>query len=314
MARYHFSTVVSQDHFFKLLAMISSLKVHGRDFKLYVLCIDEIVGHMLNKIAFEDIVPVMLKEVENERLLRAKADRNHHAYCWTMKPVFLHYVMTKYPEAEYFAHLDADLFFFDNPDNIFAENPGASLFLTHHRNSRDFLVYYGKTGVFNTGFVGCKNSPEALMAVTQWKERCIAYCSTQEDHILKLFGDQRYVESWPDEFKGVHVVKSLGANTALWNVSNYTVSQRDGKVTIDDHILTFYHFSGLAIISRNEFNINWYYHFEDQNVLEHIYRPYLIALTTAMKDMNTYFPWFIAGFIPKEYTPKTHYYVMDSPV
>ena len=28
--------------------------------------------------------------------------------------------------------------------------------LTHHRNSRDFLKYYGSTGVFNTGFVGVK--------------------------------------------------------------------------------------------------------------------------------------------------------------
>ncbi len=311
MAKYHFTTVVSQDHFFKLLAMISSLQRHARDFKLFVACAHDVIWNILNSISFPDVVPVRLGEIEDQRLLAAKSRRSFHEYCWTLKPVFLHYIMTKYPEAQYYAHLDADLFFFDSPENIFNERPDATLFLTHHRNSRDFLEYYGKTGVFNTGFVGCKNEMTALTAVTQWKERCIAYCSVQEDHIRKLFGDQRYVETWPDEFQGVYVVQSPGVNTALWNIPNYTVSLMDGKVMINDSFLTFYHFSGLVIISRQEFNLNWYYHIDDQIVLEHIYKPYVTALTQAMKEMHQYFPWFQVGFIPKEYTPNTHYYRME---
>ena len=307
MERYHFTTVVSQEHLFKLLAMISSLLEHAKDFTLFVLCANDIVFHMLNKINFQHVVPVMLNEIENETLIRAKSDRTFHEYCWTLKPVFLHYVMSHYPDCKYFAHLDADLFFFDNPENIFTENIEASLFLTHHRNSRDFLMYYGKTGVFNTGFVGCKMDSTANNAVGQWADRCIAYCSSQEDHIRKLFGDQRYVETWPDEFSGVHVVKSYGANTALWNIQNYTVSQRSGKVYINDDILTFYHFSGFTIISRNEFNLNWYYHIDESTVLDNIYLPYINTLYCLMKDMNKYFPWFDAGFIPKQYTPGTHY-------
>lgn len=313
MAKYHFSTVVSQNHFFKLLAMISSLQVHARDYKLFVLCVHDVVWNILMSIGFPNVVPVKLGEVENIRLQVAKSNRTFHEYCWTLKPVFLHYIMTTQRDAQYFAHLDADLFFFDDPENIFNEKPDASLFLTHHRNSRDFLGYYGKTGVFNTGFVGCKNDVTAIAAVTQWKERCIAYCSVREDHVRKIFGDQRYVETWPDEFQGVYVVQSPGANTALWNIANYTVSFKDGKVMINDSMLIFYHFSGFVIISKNEFNLNWYYHIDDEVVLEHIYKPYVSALVQAMKEMERYFPWFQVGFIPKELTPNTHYYVMASP-
>lgn len=307
MSRFHFSTVVSQDHLFKFLAMVSSLRANCRDFKLFALCVNDIVWHILNKINIEEIVPVMLKEVESDMIIKAKSDRPFQAFCWTLKPVFLHHVMEKHPDCKYFAHLDADLFFYSSPDNVFLENPLASLFLTHHRNSRDFLKYYGSTGVFNTGFVGCKNDETSIKAVDKWKNQCILYCPINEDPIRKIFGDQRYVETWPDEFQGVHVVRSFGVNAALWNIQNYIVTAREGKIYVEEYPLTFYHFSGLTIISRNEFNLNWYYRIEDKTVLDYIYRPYIATLVNVMEEMHRYFPWFIAGFLKREYTPDTHY-------
>ena len=311
MSLFNFTTVVSQDHFFKFLALISSLNACCNNFKLFVLCAHDIVWHILNSIHIPNVFPIMLSEVENEVLLKAKAERHFHAYCWTLKPVFLHHIMGNNKDCRYYAHLDADLFFFNNPDNIFVENTDASLFLTHHRNSRDFLKYYGVTGAFNTGFVGCRNNSVALAAVTKWKNQCIEYCPIKEDPVRKIFGDQRYVESWPEEYPGVHVVRSPGINTALWNVTNYTVSFRDGKVTINEYPLVFYHFSGLTIISRCEFNLNWYYHIDDEMVMTHIYRPYAATLVNVMREMNKYFPWFKAGFLKRELTPDTHYFKFE---
>lgn len=307
MSKYHFSAVVSQDHFFKYLALVSSLRNTLRDFRIYALCVDEIVWHILNKIGFQEVVPVMLKDVHSDMLEKARGDRPLQAFCWTLKPVALKYVMEKHSDCEYFAHLDADLFFYESPEFIFQENPGASLFLTHHRNSRNFLKYYGSTGVFNTGFVGCKNDYIAYNAVSKWKSQCLLYCPIKEDPIHKVFGDQRYVESWPEEFRNVHVVRSPGANAALWNIQNYTVSLVDGKIHVEGSPLIFYHFSGLTIISRNEFNINWYYHIDDKMVLDLIYKPYINALVNVMNEMRVHFPWFNAGFLPREYTPDTHY-------
>ena len=291
--------------------MVSSLRHVSNDFKLYVLCIHDIIYHILNKIEIDGVEPIKLSDVESDELRRIRKERHFHAYCWTLKPVFLSYVMEKYPDCKYFAHLDADLFFFDNPDNIFNESPNSSLFLTHHRNSRDFLKYYGVTGVFNTGFVGCKNDETALKAIRKWKYQCIEYCPIKEDRIRRIFGDQRYVESWPTEFQGVHVVQSYGVNTAVWNIQNYDVSIRNNKVYIAQYPLTFYHFSGLTIISRNEFNLNWYYRIEDEMVMNYIYKPYIITLVNVMKDMEKYFPWFNVGFLKRECTPDTHYYILE---
>lgn len=308
MKRYHFTTVVSQDHFFKFMAMVSSLKNTCKDFRIYVLCMHDVVYQILKKIGIEEVEPIQLSEVESDELRRIKRERHFHAYCWTMKPVLLSYVMEKYRDCQYYAHLDADLFFFDSPDHIFNESPDSSLFLTHHRNSRDFLKYYGVTGIFNTGFVGCKNDETARKAITKWKYQCVEYCPIKEDRVRKLFGDQRYVESWSNEFKGVYVVQSYGVNTAVWNIQNYQVTIKDGKVFVDGYPLVFYHFSGLTLISRNEFNLNWYYHIEDQMVMNFIYMPYVITLVNVMKEMGKYFPWFNAGFLSKEHTPDTHYF------
>lgn len=311
MNKYHFTTVVSQDHFFKFMALAASLRNVCRNFKLYVLCIHDILWHILKKIDIENVVPVMISELEDDTLAKIREDRHFHAYCWTLKPVFLHYVMENYGDCQYFAHLDADLFFYDNPDNIFNENPYATLYLTHHRNSRNFLKYYATTGIYNTGFVGCRNTPIAFAAVNKWKNQCIEYCPITEDPVRKVFGDQRYVETWPDEFEGVHVVRSYGANTAVWNMQNYTVSIRDGKVYINEYPLTFYHFSGLTLISRREFNLSWYYHIDDDMVVNYIYKPYVLTLRNVMKEMEKYFPWFNAGFLPRELTPDTHYFAVD---
>ncbi len=48
----------------------------------------------------------------------AKSNRIFHEYCWTLKPIFLYYVINKYDNAKYYAHVDADLFFFSDLDYI----------------------------------------------------------------------------------------------------------------------------------------------------------------------------------------------------
>lgn len=312
MNKLHFTTIVSQDHLFKFLAMVSSLKANYNNFKIFVLCVNDIVWHILNRINIAEVTPIMLKELESPVLDKARKERSFQAFCWTLKPVFLHYNMNKYWDCKYFAHLDADLFFFSSPDGIFLENPEANLYLTHHRNARDFLQYYRSSGVFNTGFVGCKNSDVARKAVAGWEEQCLRECPVAADPTRKLFGDQRYVESWPDDYDRVHIVRSSGVNAALWNIQNYTVSIKDEKIYIDDDPLVFYHFSGLTIISRNEFNLNWYYYIKDKMVLNHIYMPYVIALNYQMEKMHEYFPWFASGLLSREFTPETHYFALKN--
>lgn len=309
---FHFSTVVSRDHLYKFLALNSSLREHAGSYKLYVLCADDSVYDVLKAIPFENVVLVQLKEIEDETLLQARSNRLFHAYCWTLKPVFLNHVLQVFPDAHYFAHLDADLFFFADPASLFAENPTASLYLTHHRNAKAFEGFYAITGIYNTGFVGCRRDDTSLEAIEEWALKCIDYCPIKEEPQRRLFGDQRYVEDWPQRYEGVHVVESIGANAALWNIANYKVSRQGRQVCLNGIPLIFYHFSGLSIISRYEFNLCWYYHIEDEKVVSLIYHPYLERLSAAIGGVQEYFPWFRWGFSDRRAVPNTHLYVLDA--
>jgi Nucleotide-diphospho-sugar transferase. len=309
---FRFTTVVSRDHLYKFLALNSSLIENATDYTLYVLCADDEVYDVLSAIPFKNMVLVRLGDIEDDELRKARADRLFHAYCWTLKPVFLRHVLQNHPDAVYFAHLDADLFFFENPAALFAENPDASIYLTHHRNAKEFEAFYAITGIYNTGFVGCRRDETGLAAIDEWARKCIAYCPIKEEPQRRLFGDQRYVEDWPEKYKGVHVLESIGANAALWNISNYRVTRSGGQVLLDGVPLIFYHFSGLSIISRFEFNLCWYYHINDEKVVSLIYHPYLERLSAAIGGVQENFPWFKWGFSDRDMVPNTHFYVLDS--
>lgn len=310
MSKYHFSMVLSESNLFKAITMYASLSEHCNNFKLFILCMNDSVYRVLSKIGFKNIILVKLKDIErnNYDLALAKSNRIFHEYCWTLKPNFLYYVMNKYDNAEYYAHVDADLFFFSNIDYIFNENPNASIFLTDHRNSKEFLNYYELSGLYNTGFVGLKNNNEAKSAVRLWGDMCLKKCTVEYDTINKTFGDQRYVEEWPNIFKNVHIVNSIGANVAFWNVKNYKVSKMNNVVYVDDSPLIFYHFSSVIILGPREFDLSSFYRIDDKNLMNYIYDPYVRWLSKSIENVIIEFPWFNAGFIDRSNIINLHNY------
>ncbi|MBS5949005.1 MAG: hypothetical protein KIC47_01600 [Clostridium sp.] len=310
MSKYHLSMILSESNLFKLIPMYVSLENCCSDFKLCILCMNDSVYNILNKIGFKNIILVQLKDIEenNHDLLIAKSNRIFHEYCWTLKPIFLYYVINKYDDAKYYAHVDADLFFYSNLDYIFNENSEASIFLIDHRNSDEFKHYYELSGLYNTGFVGFKNNDEARVAVKLWGDRCLKKCTVEYDTVNKTFGDQRYVEDWPNIFQNVHIVNSIGANAALWNIKNYKAYKKNNIVYLDESPLLFYHFSGIIILGEREFDLCPYYHIEDENLINYIYDPYIRWLSESIKNVKKEFPWFNAGFVHKDNIVNLHNY------
>ncbi|MCT4621491.1 MAG: hypothetical protein N4A62_19150 [Marinisporobacter sp.] len=311
MAKFHFSTVVSESHLFKLIIMHDTLGYHCKDFHLFILCVDQNAYKILKNMKWSNTTLIQLEELEDQDLLRAKSNRNYHEYCWTLKPAMLYYVMNRFQNAQYYAHLDGDLCFFSNPEMIFNEAPDAALYLTDHNNSQRFMHYYELTGKYNTGFVGCKNDAIALKAIAWWRSKCIERCTSEMDVANKTFGDQRYIEAWPVLFQNVHIVNTIGANAALWNIENYDVSLKNRKVFVNDVPLIFYHFSGFSILSPNEFNLCWYYRIKNQEVVQRIYLPYMILLSETIQKIKKIYPDFSKGFMNRKIVPNMHYYKLN---
>lgn len=305
MQTFHFTSVVSSSYIYKFLAMQDSLSEHCSDYHLFVLCVDTAAYEVLERLGLENITLTPVSELEKGRLYKAKKDRNCHEYCWTLKPFFLHYIMQTYRDASYYAQLDADLYFYSDPVQIINEAPSASIFLTDHNFSSEFLSSYETSGQYNTGFVCCKKDGTANAAVNWWLDMCYERCSLIADAKKEIYGDQRYVEKWPILFPNVHIVNSKGANVAQWNVGGFNIYEKDGEAFIENDRLIFYHFSGLEILSKEEYSLCTFYRIED-NPLKLIYMPYINNLSKQISLVADYFPDFKDSFAIRLFAANVH--------
>lgn len=305
MRTFHFTTVVSTSYIYKFLAMQDSLSQHCKNYHLFTLCVDTTVYHILKKLPLKNITLIAANDLEKNELLEAKCNRNYHEYCWTLKPFILNYVMKKYKDTSYFAHLDADLFFYSELEPIIHEAPSASLFLSDHNNSEKFMDSYETSGRFNTGFVCCKNDSTANAAVEWWLAKCLERCSLIANAKEEIYGDQRYVEKWPILFPNVHTINTKGANVAQWNIEGFAVTGKDDKVHINNDRLIFYHFSGLSILSKNEYSLCTFNRMNDAP-LKMIYMPYIRNLYKQIKTTTNRFPSFRDGFADRRFVSTLH--------
>jgi len=289
MSRFHYCTIASNNHLFKVIAMHNSLASKCTDYKLSILCFDREVYEVLSVQNWSDTELIRLETIENEELLKAKANRHGWEYAWSLKPTLLRNIMLRDTNADYYAFFDADIYFFSNPNSIFDEAPGANLFLTDHNNSASFAKYYDISGKFNSGFVGCRNSPTAAMAIDWWGAKTIDWCYARFDMENKRYGDQRYLEQLPELFPGIHIVRSKGANVAHWNIENYTITPTGNNVFMNSDRLIFYHYSGLFIYNSREYNLSWATHIPE-NAVQHIYIPYLRDLGNTIETIEIAHP------------------------
>lgn len=305
MRTFHFTTVVSVNYIYKFLAMQDSLEKCCHNYHLFVLCVDMETFSILKCLPLNNITLIELKDLEKDEILEAKNNRNYYEYCWTLKSFILNYVFKNYTDTKYYAHIDADLFFFTDPKQIVKEDPNASLFITDHNNSRRFLHTYKTSGIYNSGFVCCKNDNIGNSAVEWWLKKCLEKCALIANVEEGLYGDQKYIEKWPELFPSVHVVRTNGANVAQWNIQNYYTHQREGEVFVNNDKLIFYHFSGLSILSESEFSLSTFYKI-DLYAFNYIYLPYIKLLSEYMRIVTQLFPDFKEGLPDRRFVSNVH--------
>ena len=140
------------------------------------------------------------------------------AYRWSMKPVFLNYLMTElgYQKVIY---LDSDLFFYNDPSFLFDALEHDRVILTPHWRSSDphtdaynFLLNYTE-GLYNGGFVGV--NPDAVEVMDWWADACLYIC--EKDPARGQFVDQTHLNLLPVFFEGVKPLRHRGCNVAAWN-------------------------------------------------------------------------------------------------
>lgn len=271
------------------------------------MCVEDDTFQLLEDMHLPDVVLLRFQDLADDAIQTAQSNRSYIEFCWTLKAITLDFVMQNYGTADYFAHLDADLCFFGNPEAIFTEAPQACLYLTDHKYSKRFTHNYSTSGKFNTGFVGCRNTYIARKAIRWWRDQCLENCSSSSYPDSDIFGDQRYVEKWPHLFPMVHIVRSKGVNTSVWNIEGYQLSLTRSCVFVDDNPLIFYHFSSFKILGEKDFCLTCHYPI-CQEVLQLIYLPYMHLVSDKIKEVLTRDPSMNPGFSSFDEVPNIHLY------
>lgn len=288
-----FCMVVSRTRLIQAIACFLSLYKNMDNFKVYILCVDEKCYEFLKEINSDKIVLVTIAELNREDLLAIKASRKLNQYCWTLKPGFIKHIFTLDDSINRVTYIDSDLFFYQNPNVIFENQPDASILLS---SGEIFLPMYSKefnqtmqtlTGNFNSGFISFKKDINGLQCVNWWDKMCVDSCtSNPEDN---KFGDQKYLDDMPFLFNNVYEITTQGINIGHWNYLKYKFTVSNDNVMVNNNKLIFYHFSGFRIISKYDIR---QVHEEDRVNIPFIYQIYKRALGKIIDDVEKIDPNF----------------------
>lgn len=168
-----------------------------------------------------------------------------------VKPFFLAYVYSHFPEAEIVHYFDPDIIIYQPLTAIEQGLAKNSLFLTPHIISpfpdenepeeRSLL----NTGLYNLGFIGTKRSETTHTFLSWWQERLRDHCYI--DLAKGMFVDQLWVNFAPLYYDDVFVSKDLGLNMAYWNLHERRITNDNEPYLINEKFsLIFFHFSGYS--------------------------------------------------------------------
>jgi len=307
MSMRYYCTYFDKGYLVRAIALHASLSKHeSQPFTLYAVCLDELTRILLERLQLPGVSTIPLHEIENgdNELRKARLNRNLVEYYWTLTPTVIIRLLEWNPHVEMITYLDADLFFFSSPQPIFDELVGHSVLIHEHRFHEEFKPAL-KYGRFNVGLLCFRRNRDAVAVLNWWRDRCNEWCYARLES--GRFGDQLYLEDWPERFSGVHVLSHIGAGLAPWNNLQYDYSVDVCKqVSVNNQPVIFYHFHGLQFAHTNYVVLSKIFaHKFTLEIIRCFYLPYVKSLHCALNLVRHVMPGFefgLSGYAAIEYT------------
>jgi hypothetical protein len=158
------------------------------------------------------------------------------------------YLFRRNPALEVITYLDADLFFFSDPAPVLAELGDQSILMVGQRYPAERAHEMVDYGFYNVGLNSFRNDADGLACLSWWGERCLEWCYQRVE--AGKFGDQKYLDDWPQRFRRVVVAQHAGIGLAHWNINEHMLTRQHGHVLVDGRPLVCYHFSCFRLINR----------------------------------------------------------------
>lgn len=283
----HFCTHFDSNYLPHAMSLHKSLISNHENAILFMVCMDENCFSILSNLQLERVELIKINDIENQfpELVIAKSNRSLVEYFYTCSSVICYYIIKKNSYITEITYLDADLFFFSNPEPIFSELEAASVGIIAHKFSF-FTRRNEKYGIYNVGWITFKNDMNGLACLSSWMNKCLDWCYQVVEK--ERYADQKYLDYWQSEFENVHVIQNKGANLAIWNISNYKITKKN-VVYVDNTPLIFYHFANFKQIGPREFKTDLSRVFKSLSgvIKEDIYMPYVRSIIN-FSNNNSY--------------------------
>ena len=260
------------------LALHRSMERHSGNYTLWILCMDDEVHEILSLMKLPNVQLLQLSLVETKELERVKPERTVGEYCWTVTPFAPKFVFDSDISVKRVTYLDADLWFRKSPAPIFQEfdKSGKDVLITDHAYSPEYDLseesgqYCGQFTTFT------REGGEPVRK--WWEERCIEWCFARYEN--GKFGDQKYLDDWPERFqKQVHVLSNQGWTLAPWNANRFPYSNG-----------VFWHFHELRLTEkRSKPMVQFTTSYSIPPITrKQIYKPYLEDLRVVIEIMKSH--------------------------
>ena len=290
-----FCTLYNSLYLDKGLVLYDSLCECAKDFKLYVLCMDEMCYEVLKDLRQEHLIPVKLSDFEegDDALLEAKTNRSIGEYCWTCSSSFIRYVLKHFGE-EMCTYIDADMYFYNDPKLLIEEmiENKKSVMVVPHRFTKEKEGQATVVGLYCVEFNTFLNNAESMEVLNYWRGRCLECCSNLRDGVH--WGDQKYLEELVEKFPCVHVCNNPGAGIAYWNLPMYKLTN-DCEIYYGNKIITpfFYHFQGISNINKKLFVVGG---LDKRTIVDHklvgyFYNYYLMKIHSMRFKLEARYEW-----------------------
>ena len=290
--RLNFCTLFDSGFLTMGYTMYISLQKCCANFHLYIFAFDDLAHEVLKLMELPNVTVISLNEFEDEELLRIKPTRNKGEYCWTCTGSTIKYCIEKY-ELDHCTYIDADLYFFANPESIIheLEEAGKDVLITNHHYTEEHEKISKITGRYCVQFMVFKNTVEGMTVLNWWRNACIEWCYDKiEDG---KFGDQKYLDDWLTRFSCVYECTLPGVGVAPWNVIDYDIVGEPSQISPIQLInnkkkeecgLVFYHFHKFRLF---EDKVIWVRGYRlPQKFIDHVYIPYTYLCLTHFEELH----------------------------
>lgn len=285
-----YCTYFDHNYLSRAVLMIDSLRRFEPNAPVYVLALSSLCEEILHKLQLPDVEVVPLSDLEQAypELAPLKKTRKLIEYYFTLSPFLPHYLFSK-TTADRITYIDGDLYFYTSPRPMLDSLGEASAAITPHRFSFEYRNHV-QYGLFNVAWITYRRCPEGLECLNDYKADCTEWCFDRVEQ--GRFGDQKYLDKWPNRYPNLKVINHKGFNLAIWNVNNYIIRVRDNVVMIDDDPLVFYHFASTALLPDGEVKV---LHLSRGGrsqavLLENVIRPYERKLREQRSLLEERFP------------------------